>query len=147
MKITVAVIGSRDYPSPHLVDVWIDHLVKRYGTDFHVVSGACKGSPDKWGVVAAQCAGVPPERILEIPAQWRRPDGSVDKRAGFDRNGLVMEQADLVLAFWDGHSNGTCDTMSKAVTAGKPVLVIYPDGRCESWKPGQDIPAWWKKPA
>lgn len=43
------------------------------------------------------------------------------KSAGFKRNELIVNMADLIVALWDGTSRGTKHTIDLAVKAGKPV--------------------------
>jgi hypothetical protein len=50
------------------------------------------------------------------------------KVAGPRRNTRIVNDSDIVLAFWDGKSRGTKDTIDKAVKANKP-LFIFPAGR------------------
>jgi SLOG family YspA-like protein len=55
------------------------------------------------------------------PADWDRHG----RAAGFVRNKEMVDAgADLVLAFWDGKSAGTRDTMTRAELAGIPVEEI-----------------------
>lgn len=55
------------------------------------------------------------------PADW----AGEGKIAGFKRNTRMLKSGiELVLAFWDGISNGTKDTMTKARVMGIPVRVI-----------------------
>lgn len=96
-----------------------------------VVSGAGKEKRErvprwKWGVDEhaedeALRRGL---HVISHPAQWRRADGTVDMGAGFRRNGLIVASSGRIVAFWDGHSRGTADTISKAKKAGKPVIVF-----------------------
>ena len=51
--------------------------------------------------------------------------------AGMIRNGEIVRLSDEVIAFWDGKSSGTRDTIQKAKAAGKSVRVFQPSG----WKP------------
>jgi hypothetical protein len=53
-----------------------------------------------------------------------RPDWSTGRGAGLARNSDIVARADCVVAFWDGASRGTMDTVGKARAAGKPVWVI-----------------------
>jgi hypothetical protein len=46
------------------------------------------------------------------------------RRAPLVRNSLIVEDADQVIAFWDGVSRGTHDTIKKAERKGKPVLIV-----------------------
>lgn len=134
----LAVIGSRTFPvTKKAFDVLSkgrqigmlalgEQLVraetlKRLKPGDVVVSGAARG-PDSWGVIAAKSAG---HAVEEIPADWDRHG----KAAGFLRNTTIAEQADAVLAFWDGKSRGTLDTITKAHELGKLVVVVFGDGR------------------
>jgi hypothetical protein len=44
--------------------------------------------------------------------------------AGYIRNGYIVNNSDVIVAFWNGKSNGTADTITKARKAGKPVGII-----------------------
>ncbi len=51
-----------------------------------------------------------------------KPDwGKYGKRAGFIRNELIINEADKVIAFWDGQSKGTKHSIDLAIKARKPV--------------------------
>lgn len=117
--LRVAIIGSRDYPAPHLVGRAVAVLIQLLGTDWLLVSGGARG-PDRLGEQRARDAGVPTK---VFKADW-----SQGKRAGFDRNTDIVAQADLVIAFWDGSSSGTWDSIQKAKKMGRTVWVIGPDG-------------------
>lgn len=138
----LAVIGSRTWPvSKRVFDVLSKtkqaqvlrdgaervkvRTLKALQPGDIVVSGAA-GGPDSWGVAAARAAGYEAD---EIPADW---DG-LGRGAGFARNTTIAERSDGALAFWDGESRGTRDTMDKVVAMGKPVVVVYGDGREELW--------------
>lgn len=47
------------------------------------------------------------------------------KRAGFIRNELIIKDADMVLAFWDGLSKGTGNSLSIAKRLKKTTLIVY----------------------
>jgi hypothetical protein len=44
------------------------------------------------------------------------------------RNQDVIDEADEVVALWDGESRGTIQALTLAVEAGKPVTVYGPTG-------------------
>lgn len=59
------------------------------------------------------------------PAKWRRPDGSLDRSAGFRRNIEMLESGiGAVLAFWDGISQGTKHTIDQAKKRKIPVKIV-----------------------
>lgn len=118
----VAIIGSRDYPAGHLVRA---HIEAMQG-DTIIVSGGARGVDTLARQYAAEFGLV----CVEFHPAWRRRDGNgTNKAAGFERNRLIVDYADRVVAFWDGNSPGTRSTISLARRAGKPVRIIYPDGR------------------
>lgn len=115
-----AFVGSRGFARPSLVRQYV-HQLKPGDV---IVSGACPNSPDEWAAHEAQYFDI---EVREFPADWAR----YGKRAGFIRNQDIINAADRVLAFWDGTSKGTAHDIALAQQAGKPLLIIYPDGRTE----------------
>jgi uncharacterized phage-like protein YoqJ len=104
----LAIVGSRSIGlnmTAELAAKDILHgLRKEYDID-EVVSGKCKDSPDMWGAGWAKANAI---KLTEYPAQWR-VNGRYNPRAGFDRNKLIVRDCDMLVAFWDGKSNGTRD--------------------------------------
>lgn len=115
----IAVVGSRNYPDLAFVRKQVARLKQTYGRAW-IVSGGARGVD----AVAEQAA-----RTLCLPVLIFTADWSQGKGAGFTRNAEIIEHADIVVAFWDGHSRGTLDTISKARKAGKHTSVFGPDGR------------------
>lgn len=125
----VAIVGSRKFAAMDAVRAY----VRRLPRDTVVVSGAGEHHREalpraQWGVdehaedEAERCGLV----IVSYPAQWKRPDGTIDRGAGFARNGLIAAQADRVVAFWDQKSRGTRDTIEKALKMRRPVeIYVY----------------------
>lgn len=81
-----------------------------------VVSGGARGIDG----VAAKTAVVRglPEPVI-FPADWK----THGKAAGFMRNTRIAEECDELVAFWDGKSRGTMDTVRKASKLGKRTTV------------------------
>lgn len=115
----VAVVGSRKYPDIKLVREFIRRLARR-DPSATVVSGNAPGV-DRTAEIEARAAGLD---VVSLKADW----DTHGKAAGFVRNGEIIQQCDVVAAFWDGGSRGTADTVGKAEIAGKPVSVWGPDG-------------------
>lgn len=110
----VAIIGSRKFPQLKAVEAFVDGLPA--GTV--VISGGAVGV-DLTAEIAAKTRGL---EVISFPAQW----GLHGRRAGFIRNQLIVNEADIIVAFWDGKSKGTSHTVSLAKKAKKPVLVVGP---------------------
>jgi predicted Rossmann-fold nucleotide-binding protein len=113
-------VGSREYPALRDVDNLVNHL---HRTDV-VVSGGGRGV-DLRAERAARRRGLGTDIYL---AAWKREDGTVDRGAGFKRNQHIVDASDAVIAFWDGASKGTADTLRKALAAGKPAYIVSPGG-------------------
>ncbi len=64
-------------------------------------------------------------RELCIPIQILRPDYRTHGRlAPLVRDDKIVQQADLVLAFWDGSSSGTAYTLRRCVDSHTPFRII-----------------------
>lgn len=114
--MNIAVIGSREFPQLSLV---VDY-VKALPQGTVVISGGARGV-DR---VAATAARVAKLAVREFLPNWDR-DG---KSAGFKRNAEIVSASDRLVAFWDGKSHGTADTIEKARQADLTITVINPDG-------------------
>jgi hypothetical protein len=115
--VRVAIVGSRGYPRMDMVWDFVTKLAARR-PDTVIVSGGARGV-DTVAAVAGRMAGI---QVLEIIPDW---DGE-GMGAGFLRNSEIVAQVESVVAFWDGVSRGTRDTIEKARSEGKKVLVILP---------------------
>lgn len=115
-RLRVAIVGSRDYPR-------MDQ-VRRYVATLHphtiIVSGQARGVD----IVAREAAISRHMNVVDVPALWDQHG----RGAGFRRNSIIIEIADEVVAFWDGSSAGTRDTINKARESGKPVKVYNESG-------------------
>lgn len=109
----IGIVGSRDYPN--LEDIY--DFVAGLPPDTVVLSGGARGV-DWWAEDAARHCGLTTDIY---PADWSQGRG-----AGFARNQLIVDASDCIVAFWDGHSRGTLDTIRKADAANKGVVVFTP---------------------
>lgn len=108
----VAIVGSRRFPSPDAVNRFVANLP----ADSIVVSGGAPGV-DSWAEEAARQHGL---GIQIFAADW---DG-LGRKAGPIRNAQIIAHADELVAFWDGKSRGTLNTVVQAREAGRPVRVF-----------------------
>jgi len=129
--VKIAIIGSRDFPQMQQVRDYVRSLPR----DTVIVSGAARGVD----AVAADEARQLGMKVIEFPADWSvKPDTpswairtngqgkQYDSRAGMQRNELIVDLADKVVAFWDGESPGTRGAIRLAKRAAKPVQVYVP---------------------
>lgn len=75
-----------------------------------VISGLCNG-PDMIGYNWAKKNNI---LVREYPAKWRdTKDKKINYDAGKQRNTVMANNSDMLIAFWDGVSNGTYDMICK----------------------------------
>lgn len=124
MSEKVGIVGSRGYKP--LSDV--EEFVRSLPPGTTVVSGT-EPKPardydrvDERAIRTARECGLP--TIVHTP-KWRGADGRGDywPGAGLARNTLIVRDSDRIVAFYDGQSDGTADTIEKAERVGKPVDV------------------------
>lgn len=123
----VAIVGSRNGHAPgtqERVRAFVERLAES-GEVEAIVSGGAAGI-DRWAAQAARDFGL---EVIEF-----LPDWSQGKGAGFERNTKIVVEADVVVAFWNGVSRGTMDSVRKAERMGKKVKVIRTDF-CPSPRP------------
>ena len=108
----VAIVGSRGYSAPTKVVKYVRLLPR----DTVVISGGAAGV-DTWAEAAALFHGL---ETIVFPAQWDRHG----RAAGMMRNSDIVGVADRLVAFWDGVSRGTEDSINQARARGIPVEVI-----------------------
>jgi hypothetical protein len=117
----IAIIGSRKYPRLDLVIGFVNTLPP----DTIVVSGGAVGV-DQTAAAAAEAHGLDvDERLPNIPKGSPR---HVAVKLLMARNTQIIERCDEVVAFWDEASNGTRDSLRKAMAAGKPITVFGKTG-------------------
>jgi hypothetical protein len=121
----IGIIGSRSWDDWPLFRQHVRAWQRKY-PDLHIVSGWCLEGADAMAELYAKTYRVP---FTVYPAKWRKADGSLDRGAGFIRNGLIAEDSDILLAFWDLKSGGTADACRKALQIPIPVWVVAPDGQ------------------
>jgi len=120
----IAIVGSRDYTDYNnftnkLEDIvgWhFDGTLGEYDKELRIISGGARGVDS----LAEQWADENDVLCDVIKPEWEK----YGKAAGFIRNSKIVEQCDEVIAFWDGVSRGTEDTIKKAVRLGKQVTIF-----------------------
>jgi hypothetical protein len=110
---SVAIIGSRTFNNYELVKSTMNSFDI---PPSKIVSGGAIGA-DSLGAKYANEYNIP---LLVYKPDWKK----YGKSAGFLRNTDIIENSDIVVAFWDGMSNGTRDSINKATKLGKKVITV-----------------------
>ena len=108
-EMKVAVIGSRN-----LTDIDIGWYISEDTEE--IVSGGAVGVDFN----AAKYAKDRGLKLTEFLPQYK----IYGRRAPIVRNKQIVNYADRIIAFWDGHSKGTLFVIDYARKIGKPVEVI-----------------------
>jgi hypothetical protein len=113
----VIVAGSRDFFKWILLCEKLGKILKNIPQEeIVIISGGANGA-DKLGEKYASLMGY---RCEVYKADWDKYKG----RAGILRNRDMSEEADALIAFWDGQSRGTKDMIEVAKAKGLKVRVI-----------------------
>lgn len=94
----VAIVGSRGFEDYETMQTVLDEYLCDE-EDLVILCGMARGADtlgERWAVENGH-------RIKYYPAEW----DVYGKSAGYRRNTDMAEQADIVVAFWDGKSKGT----------------------------------------
>lgn len=111
---SIAVVGSRTIQDAQAVERVLDKILELNGP-FVLVSGGADGA-DGIAETWARKKGL--DTIVH-PADWDQHG----PKAGMVRNSQIINDADAVIAFWDGVSAGTLDSVRKAKTLKKRVVI------------------------
>ena len=110
----VAVVGSRTLH----IENWENYLPT--DTD-EIISGGAKGIDQSIGCYA-RTHGITLKEFLPEYEKY-------GKRAPLLRNISIIENADLVLAFWDGKSRGTEFVINNCRAQGIPIQIVLLPGQ------------------
>lgn len=108
----VAIVGSRKFKRLATVKEYVESLP----LDTIIVSGGALGV-DEVAETTAIAKGMT-SKIFK--PNWKK----FGLAAGPIRNAQIVEEADEIVAFWDGESKGTANTIKLARQAGKPLKII-----------------------
>lgn len=114
----VIIAGTRMFADYTLLCSSCDRLLSQKGLthDIIIVSGTARGA-DKLGERYAKERGY---NVELFPADWENKG----RAAGYIRNADMADNADALIAFWDGTSHGTAHMIDIARKKNLPVRVI-----------------------
>jgi len=106
-----AVIGSRTFDDYNLLEETLSDL---YITE--LISGGAKGAD----ALAEQYANKNGLLCTVFHANWKE----YGRAAGPIRNSEIINAADKIVAFWDGQSKGTADSIKKVQRTNKEITIV-----------------------
>ena len=110
--MNIGIVGGRDFQDYEKLRDFIFQNIKLEEIDY-VVSGGSKGT-DRLGERFA--------KEFNIPKMIFKPDwGLYGKKAGFIRNKNIIDNSNVIFAFWDGKSKGTKSSIDIANSQNKHI--------------------------
>lgn len=108
----IGVVGSRNFTDTR--------LLKEILSDYQptvIISGGAKGADS----IARQYAVDNKIEYVEYRPNWKHHG----KSAGAIRNKIIVQDSDLIIAFWDSVSKGTKITIDYAREIDVPLHIVY----------------------
>ena len=120
MCLGVGIIGSKNFKDSNLIHAWLDRLDLELGPFDKLIIGGVGGtdtSAEKW-------AKNNRKEIKVYYADW----STYGKKAIFVRNIFIVDNSDILIAFWDGDSKDSAHAIRISRASNKPLLVISERG-------------------
>lgn len=111
--MNIIVAGSRTFTNYKLLEEVLDKYITPNDT---IISGVAKGA-DMLGIVYSYRHNI---KVKRFPANWNL----YGKSAGYKRNVEMANNADILIAFWNGISRGTKHMIDIMNNQNKPVIII-----------------------
>lgn len=111
----MAIVGSRHFPEMERVT----EFVQRLPAGAIVLTGGASGVD----AAAGQAARDRALGLIKLPPRFEE---ATDPTASGRRNQELIDSADVLVAFWDGTSQGTRKTVERALESGREVHVYVP---------------------
>lgn len=112
----IAIVGGRDFNNYELVKNTLVKFINENENIQALISGGAKGADSLAERLAVD---------LNIPIHIYKPDFKrFGRGATIVRNSEIVENSDVIFAFWDGKSKGTHDTIKKAQKSQKTVIIV-----------------------
>ncbi len=119
-NLKYGIIGSRNFTDKELFLCKVNEVIAIQGMPNLVISGGAVGADtlaEEWAKENAVEFQVFKPQHKDFPKSIRR------FAAPHARNTLIAEHSDVVIAFWDGQSTGSKDTVDKALSLSKKVYI------------------------
>lgn len=126
----LAIVGSRNYTNKNRVYHEINEC-RKFHEITEIVSGGAAGADTfgvdyakehriKYTVHDAKWDDLSEPCVIKVNSKGKK----YNALAGFNRNTDIVDGCDAMIAFWDGRSPGTLDSIEKARNAKKKLRVV-----------------------
>ena len=112
----LAIVGGRDFNDRQLMYKEVDDFLECYGKIDLIISGGARGAD----TLVYELANKMSIKFQEVLPDWAEHG----KKAGILRNKIIVDQCDLLIAFWNGVSAGTHNSIMEAEKQGKLCKVV-----------------------
>ena len=115
----IAVVGTRNFTDKDTFKRIINVVITIEGIPNKIVSGGAIGADTlalEWAIENSTEILVFKPRYEDFPKKKRW-------MASKERNTTIVDNSDIVLAFWDMESTGTKDTINKSIKKGKKIYL------------------------
>ena len=129
----IIIAGGRDFTLIDSIHYELYKLIQdgHLPNKLELVCGMAKGAD----ITAKKLFNTHHLKVHKRPADWQdmttpcvpkhnKYGGLYNALAGMKRNHAMGDEADVLLAFWDGKSKGTKDMIDYMTKLGKPVFVV-----------------------
>lgn len=114
--MNIAIVGSRTFKDKDLLFTEVqNYIIENNINDVKIISGGAKGA-DTYARLFANKYNY---ELVEYIPEWDK----YGKSAGMKRNALIINDADIVFAFWDGLSKGTKNSIDTAKKLKRKIIL------------------------
>ena len=113
----IAIVGGRDFNDYEFLEKELAKFIEENNISLNsIVSGGAKGADTLAEKFATE---------MDVEMIVFKPDfEKFGRGATLARNTQIIENSDVVFAFWDGKSKGTHDSIKKAEKLNKRLLIF-----------------------
>ena len=115
------IVGSRTFNNKELFEAVMKRVISAEGNPLKIVSGGAAGADslaEKWAKENKI------DLIIFYPEYELYNSEERNWKAAKERNTTIVNNSDLIIAFWDMKSTGTLDTIEKAKASNR-VIYLY----------------------
>lgn len=113
----IAVIGSRNFCDYSFFAKKLEQIISNLDGDIEYISGGCLNSADE--LIQRYCKENNC-KLTEFLPDWE----AHKKAAGIIRNKLIVNECTHLIAYWNGVSKGTKNSVDMARKQNKPIRII-----------------------